>query len=574
MQSSLLTAAIAALFAGSVCAQGAMSAPCFVSQFGTNLQLGDDQVAQGLALGFTFVGPAGPVTTIDVSSNGFVWLASSANSACCNATVAQFLTGLPRIAMQWTDLYPPGNGDVWFNTFPATPTSGASAVITWADVPEIGTSNLQTMQLQLFDDGSFSMLFDARVTNTFHDALIGVTQGGAATANAIDFSATGTASPHNSLANPTVYELFQNSWDIANRLFVFVPNGQGGYLVLDRPACALADVTTFGIGCPKPATAYEWFQSPTQIDLSNTAIEFNPAAGGGYVAVPVPGFFTGYTASSVFQDDQVQGPFNLGFTFAYPGGSTTAIDISSNGFIWLQPGNFNSRCCDGDPTTFVTDPASIAALWMDLYPPGGGSIYFDTTPGEAHITWLNVPEYFNGPAQTAQITLRANGSFRLAYGAVSNTSHSPLVGFTQGIAGIDPGSSDFSAGPVIVGSGGTPLQLDAQTGSRPALGTTFVMEVDQIAPGSLLGIMVLGLNAVQPGFDLSALGMPGCELLATLDALLTFPLAGAPTPFSFPIANNPALAGFSLHAQAATVTPGANPLGLYTSNGLSMLVGF
>ena len=574
MQPKLVSAAIAALFAGSLCAQGAMSGPCFVSQLGTSLGLGDDQVAQAQALGFTFPGPAGPVTSIDISSNGFVWLGSSTNSACCNGNVTQFLTGLPRIAMQWTDLYPPGNGDVWFNTFPATPTSPASAVITWADVPEIGTSNLQTMQLQLFDDGSFSMLFDGRVTNIGHDALIGVTEGTAATANPIDFSATGIASPHNSLTNPTIYELFQSTWDIANRLFVFIPNGQGGYLVLDRPGCVLANVTTFGVGCPKPATAYEWFQFPSVIDLSNTAIEFTPATGGGYVAVPVPGFFNGYTAGNAFGDDQVQGPFNLGFTFNYAGSSTTAIDISSNGFIWLQPGNTNPRCCDGDPTTFVSDPASIAALWMDLYPPGGGSIYFDTTPGEAHITWLNVPEYFNGPAQTAQITLRANGSFRIAYGTVNNTGHSPLVGFTQGIAGVDPGSSDFSAGPVIVGSGGTPLQLDAQPASRPAIGTTFVMEVDQIAPGSVIGIMVLGLNAVQPGFDLTPLGMPGCELLATLDALLTFPLAGSPAPFPFTIANDPALAGFTLHAQAATLTPGANPLGLYTSNGLSMLVGF
>lgn len=574
MRTPRLAVLAAASLTSGLFAQGALSAPCYVGQLGTPLNLGDDQVASNNALGFTFPGPAGPITSIDISSNGFVWLGSNTNPACCNGDIQTFLTDMPRIAVMWTDLYPPGNGDVYFNTFPATPTTPASAVITWDNVPEIGTSNLQTMQLQLFDDGSFSMVFDQRTSNTFHDALIGVTQGLTAVANAIDFSSTSVSSPHNSGTNPTVLELQQSSWDLAGRAYAFVPNGQGGYLVLDRPGCTLAGAVAYGRGCPLPAAAYELFAIPSLIDLSNTAIEFTPTGSGGYVAVPTTGFFTGYTNANSFFDDEVKGPFNLPFTFAFPGGSTNAIDIASNGFIWLSTGNFDSRCCYGNTAQFLADPASIAAVWMDLYPPGGGSIYFDTTPTEAHITWAGVPEFWNGPPQTAQITLRANGSFRLAYQTVSNGSHDLLVGFSQGNVPVDPGSSDFSAGPVIVTGGGGPMLLASQTGSRPVLGTTYGMDIDQGSNNALVGVMVLGTAGYNPGVNLTPFGMTGCELYASLDVLLTVLLAGPVTPFGLPLPNNPALAGYQLFAQGAALSAPANPLGIATSNGMALTVGF
>jgi len=574
MRTALLSAAIAAITGTFLSAQGALGSPCFASPFGTNLNLGDDQVAQNNALGFAFPGPAGPVSSIDISSNGFVWLASSNDNGCCTGYLPSFLSGLPRIALMWGDLNPSMSGAVWFNTFPASGSQPASAVVTWDGVPEYGDSVPMTLQLQMFADGSFSMLFDGSVYNHNHDVLTGVTQGVSAVANPVDFSTISASTPYLSGTNPTIHEVQSNTMDLQGKMLVFLPSGTGGYIVLDRPSCILAHATPYGVGCPKPATAYEWFQLPAVIDLSNTAIEFVPTGSGGYVAFPTTGFFTGYTSSFAFQDDQVLGPFNLGFPFSFPGGSTSAINISSNGFLWLDPTNFDPRCCDPDPTWFITDPASIAAQWMDLYPPGGGNIYFDTTPGEAHVTWINVPEYYQGGPQTMQITLRANGSFRLAYGTVNNTQHSPIVGFTEGNSSVDPGSSDFSAGPVTIGSGGTPLELSSQPASRPVIGTTYMMQIDQIAPGSLLGLMVLGLTHLQPGIDLGIIGMPSCELFTTLDVLLTFPLAGPPAPFPFPIANSTSIVGFVLNAQGGTLTPGANPMGINVSNGLMITVGF
>jgi hypothetical protein len=575
MHKLLLVGGLAAALLPSLRAQGAMTSPCFISNFGTPLNLGDDQVGPGNVLGFSFPGPAGAVTSIDISSNGFVWLGSNLNSACCNGDPVTFLTDMPRLAPMWMDLYPPGGGQVWFNTIPAAGTQPAGAVVTWEDVPEFANVLPMTIQLQMWADGSFSFFYDNRCNNSFHDVLVGCTQGVAAVSNVIDFATTSAGNPHLSGTNPTVLEVQSNAFDIANRLFVFIPTGSGGYLVVDRPPCPLASSTTFGAGCPKPATAYEFFQAPSLIDLSNTAIDFYPNGNGGFIGLPGTGFFTGYTNALVFGDDQIQGPFALTFPFSYPGGTTSAIDISSNGFIWLQSGSspFNSRCCNGDPTTFISDPASIAALWMDLYPPGGGSVYYDVVGAEAHITWANIPEYFNGPAQTAQLTLRANGSFRLAWGTVTNSTHDVLVGFTQGTSTIDPGSVDFGTGPVLIGSGGVPLQLAAQAGSRPALGSTFTMEVTQNA-GAVIGLMVLGVTNFSPGIPLDGIGMEGCELYASLDVLLTFVLSGPPTPYGFAIANNTALLGATFYAQAATLTPGLNTLGIASSNGLGALVGY
>src|ERR1044072_3307076 len=70
MTVSRVSLAVLALAAG----LAAQSAPCFETSLGANIGAGDDTVSYTRALGFTFPGPAGPVTTIDISSNGFVWL--------------------------------------------------------------------------------------------------------------------------------------------------------------------------------------------------------------------------------------------------------------------------------------------------------------------------------------------------------------------------------------------------------------------------------------------------------------------------------------------------------------------
>ena len=83
------------------------------SDFGTDLGLGDDSTAS-IAFGFTFAGPLGSFTGGVVSSNGFIRLAASTPSLCCDGVVSEFLSGDPMIAPAWYDIKPPV---VYYKTF-------------------------------------------------------------------------------------------------------------------------------------------------------------------------------------------------------------------------------------------------------------------------------------------------------------------------------------------------------------------------------------------------------------------------------------------------------------------------
>jgi hypothetical protein len=565
-------------------AQGAVAGPCFQTNFGANLALTDDSVAVGLPLGFNFPKPGGgTVPSISVSSNGFVWLGVRADSGCCNGDVTKLTSQMARIAPLWLDLDPGAGGAVWFNTFPAGGGLPASAVVTWDAVPEFGFPQPLTFQLQLFADGSFATFYDPNVGAVAqpqgHVAVCGVSEGNGAMANYIDMSQAALA-PIDSLTNPTMYEdfTFQGALDLAATTWTYVPNGQGGYTLSAKSGCSFASATAFGGGCPQPLTTYELFDpTSNQFDLANTALEFTRLPTGGYAVTPAVGFFPPGAVQPAFFDDESRGPFALPFSFAYPGGATNSIDITSNGFIWLQSGNNTARCCDGDPLQLVIDPASICALWMDLDPtsaPATGGIFYDVVGNtEVHITWVDVPEYATFNNNTFQITLRSNGSFRLAWANANCLGHDCLVGLTTAPSGINPGPTDLSQGAFTTPSGGIPLGLQAQGGSRPKLGGTFLMELDRVDPAAVLGFLVLGLSQL-PGIDLGPIGMPGCALYASLDSLQTVPLTvGAPTTVPLPLPASPALSGVVLQAQGATLTPGATPLGLVSSNGLELLLG-
>ena len=120
------------------------------------------------------------------------------------------------------------------------------------------------------------------------------------------------------------------------------------------------------------------------------------------------------------------------------------------------------------------------------------------------------------------------------------------------------------------GSAGTPL-LRAANGARPTLGSTFLFEL-QNAPAN--GFVALGLGFSRTAWSggalpasLAALGMPGCTLLASPDALIgtTANAAGvASVPWSLPAA--PAFVGLDFFSQAFTLDPPANALGAALSN--------
>jgi hypothetical protein len=429
--------------------------------------------------------------------------------------------------------------------------------------------------LQLDANGQIAFAYDHRVAAAnLWAALIGVTEGNAnplsaATAQAIDFSALTAGSPLLSPTNPTVHEDFLGGTDIAGRSFLFTPL-QNGYVVEDRTECTQATVHAYGAGCPLPASVYETFASGPTFDLANSSLLFAPNGQGGWSVVPGPGFTPAGGQTLTLLDDDVSLPLQLGFSFPHPGGSTTAIQVASNGFLWLSTGNSNPRCCDGDPVPFHRDPASIAGFWTDLDPESGGTVRAQQDPANQafHVTWTGVPDFVLGNPQTFQVSLFASGVFAISYAAMGPSGQDALAGYSPGLSELVAPAVDLSTAPLSTGSGGPPLALAAVGGSRPMIGTTLVLGLSQQPPGSLLGVMALGFSEV-PGLPLDPIGLTGCLLHASLDTLLAFPLPN----LAFPIPNQPSLVTLPFFAQGATLSPGVNPAGLATSNGLRLVIG-
>ncbi|MGE0145021.1 MAG: hypothetical protein AB7T19_17190 [Planctomycetota bacterium] len=544
------------------------SPPCFESNFGTNLGLSDDDIAIGLNLGFTFPFAGISTTAIDVASNGSIWVTTDPNhgSRYCDGDVFSLLNDGPSINPLWMDLDPSSGGSVWFNALPGR------AVITWDNVPEYGGVLGMTFQVQLLADGTITFFWDQNCDAAFHVAVVGVSPGGGVTdPGASDLSASPILSQ-----STTLYEefdaLFGTPLDLQGMSLQLTPTGPL-WLVAPRVGCVPAGSTRFGRGCPQSTVAYEEFDFAT-FDLANTAYLFTPTGAGYSVTTCTTNCFDPNFQNNLnLADDATSGPLNLGFNFNFPGGSSSAIDVSSNGFLWIDATqSFGDRCCDGDAATFLADPPSICPLWMDLDPSSGGGVYFDALPGRAMVTWSNVPEFGGGSTVDAQVQLFADGRVLIAFGAALNVNHIALTGISTVSGAADPGEIDFSqAVPFRFGGGGNPITLDAVFGSRPVLGTTFSMETLHLPAGTLLG--VLGVGFQQLAVDLSLLGLEGCSLYQSGEATLPLALSLPSATVNLAIPNLATLVGASVYGQSIVVAPGVNVGGIATSNGLRITLG-
>lgn len=141
--------------------------------FSNNLALLDDSVAT-VTLPYPFPHVAGTTSTITVSSNGFLWLGTETNSACCNGDPAAFLSDpMARIAALWMDLAPNLSGGVYADFDTAT----GEYVVTWSGVQEFSQpGNLVSMQIALQPSGTFEVRFQ-NCNNLGHDALTGYSMG-------------------------------------------------------------------------------------------------------------------------------------------------------------------------------------------------------------------------------------------------------------------------------------------------------------------------------------------------------------------------------------------------------------
>ncbi|MGE3175397.1 MAG: nidogen-like domain-containing protein [Planctomycetota bacterium] len=372
---------------------------------------------------------------------------------------------------------------------------------------------------------------------------------------------------------------------LTGTLSAFCPVARFTYT--DAPAAAKN--ITYGAGCyDRAVSIYEEFAAGAN-DLSGQTVTLVQNGNGGYTATTTAGaVLTAPTVPGLaLGDDVMSASIPLPFTFDFPGGNATSIQIDSNGSILL--GVTGATSIGGSAATMLGLPGPrLCPSMQDLLPDAAtnvDNVFVEPDPanptGAMLITWLNVPCFnavLTGLTSTFQVALIDNGTndtVEFRYSTLTNDSSSnaavALTGWTIGNGANDPGSSDLTAGPVATFSEIDALSLSA-TG-RPLLGQATTYDLDNIpAPGVTLHLWSLG--QVNPGASLAGLGAPGCSAFIALPEFLSVFNIGLPTnTVILNIPNDPQLVGLAIHGQGVALVPTANALGAITSNGVSSTIG-
>lgn len=338
--------------------------------------------------------------------------------------------------------------------------------------------------------------------------------------------------------------------------------------------CAMS--SQYGVGCLTSNIQESWGQGA--FDLANSSVTFLANGNGGWTAVNpgLTGYINPVAPTVIASTDENVVPVALpGAGFTHPGGTSLSVGVGSNGYLWLDA----TTTSDWTPTTIdlARQGPRIAALWSDLNPGAGGQVSHEPDPGNPSgyiINWQAVPEFGNaGNLNTVQVQLDlSTGSFTLAWQGVALTANPAVVGYSEGGLVNPPPDVDLSVAGIGTGNGGQSLVLATVAGSRPTQPSTFMMQVSNFtAPTPVFE--VFSFTRLLPGVSLDPFGITGCRQYVNLDSV-TFVLAGAdPLAWNLNIPAAPSFAGIELGAQAIVVSPGANPLGFRTSNGLRIRLG-
>lgn len=342
--------------------------------------------------------------------------------------------------------------------------------------------------------------------------------------------------------------------------------------------------------------------APTKYTVSAGASAFDPTKVG---AAPLS-----------VADDAVLAATPIGFTLAYPGGSTTTLRPCTNGFVWLDPA---MSVADLSPTIdeFLgvgNYTARFAPFWMDLHagrntathPNSGLHMVTDTSggPGNAvcYVTWLDCG-IFNTVSTTGSggnaivdcqlVIHEATGVVEFRYGTMprAGSSSNPsaiLVGWSRGmingVPSVDPVSRDlsvevpFSTSIEVAGTTcmsqtavAAPVAGGAHYAGRMFAGQTILWNVTHVPATTLFGAQLLDITASRPGFAMSLLS-PGC-MISTGPNPVVYQLNVMPPstvngtlPFSVP----PGYEGLTIVSQYVTYdTSGI----VFTSNALLQTIG-
>ncbi len=557
---------VAIALAGAATAQ----VQCFEPSFGTLLGTGDDTLFAIQPIGFAFQLGASTYTDMHITTNGKLYLSNAGvpapgSSGCCSGSSSGLrgttATAPPTIAPWWHDLVVSAPGGIYINRL----SSPTRTVITWDRFVEFGNATVMTMQVQLYGTGEVVFYYTSNVlVRTSGTCLTGLSPGAAAAEPGVTNLSAGA-----STAVPTVYELFNNTtlpFDLGNQGLVFVPNLGGGYDVSAAP-CVPASSAPYGVGCsPGPCAASELFT--TGIDVNGVDLVFTPHLNGGYDVTATTGLFDANVGTDLLAGDDTLHLNNaLGFSFPYCGTATSAIDICSNGFVWLQTGSNSSTDFSESIAELLGQSDRIAVLWDDYDGTVAGTVHFNAVAGKAMATWNGISEFGAANANTFQLQLFPDGHFVISISSVVNLD--AVIGYAAGAPGAGF-AADFSAAPFNTGPAGPKVNLAAQSGSRPLIGGSFNVDVGNL-PGATAHVAWL-FGIAQASFDLTPYGVPNCALLHTNEVFWFGQPASAPgAVMTLFVPSIPALAGVSVQSQVLVLN--SNPVLISGSNGLTLTFG-
>ena len=351
-------------------------------------------------------------------------------------------------------------------------------------------------------------------------------------------------------------------------------------LVPSGAPAALLSNTGHGCGaitCER--SFYQFFTNPAAFNLANSSFTMT-YANNAYTVGAGTGTYVAPTGANLGLTDDSEATVSLPFALPYPGGTTNQLAVCSNGFVSTTS---NGTAYDPTVSSFLGGSPRWAALWHDLNPGAGGQVRVDSSASGVRVTWVAVPNFSGGGTVTFQYQFLPSGTVHVIYQAVTAAGNECLVGYTPGGGASDPGSINIAtalATPFsLCGSNSAGLALNAS--ARPILGTTINLTTSNMPTGTVLGTLILSFTQYNPGLNLTTyvlpgggtIQMPGCELYAALDVLLQFATPGSVAAVPLLMPSAPSLAGTLFIGQSATMTPGYNPFGFLTSNGVVMVLG-
>ncbi|MCC7062796.1 MAG: hypothetical protein IT456_08340 [Planctomycetes bacterium] len=375
---------------------------------------------------------------------------------------------------------------------------------------------------------------------------------------------------------PGAYLIRVGGYNGASGSFSLNVSGPGGGV--------LASSTPFGAGCYHTSKAfYELFGTAAANDLAGTNLRL--VKSGDYYIAQTGGSFVAphgsATALALTDDSEVT--VNLAGSFPYFGGTTSTLTVCSNGFVSVATGNGTGYAPSA--AGWLSSVAPRFGMWHDYNPAaaGSGSVKFQQIGAIAYVTWDGVFSYgrTTGGSRWQLQFDTATGNVTCAIqsvdsqGSTTNVGNQSLAGGASAGPSDDLGSMDITASlPAKFRISRDNLQPLSETGTLPQIGSVMTMTTTNYAASSVLGIHAMSLVMHNPGIDLTSVGMAGCFQFTGLESTIVVLPVGGQSTFAMNIPNSPSFAGLPLNAQTYALAIGANNLGLITSNGVAMVVGF